>query len=75
VAHACQKYSGRVGRSAAAKSLDEQAVRLAVIAHIRHECTDYDRILNRLQDRYEARRTVQEKVERVLAQWQAEAAC
>ena len=31
--HACTKYSGRVGRSAAAKVLDEQAIRLAVIAH------------------------------------------
>jgi hypothetical protein len=38
--HACLKYSGRVGRSAAAKSLDESAVRLAVIAHIRHAETD-----------------------------------
>jgi hypothetical protein len=29
--HACTKYSGRVGRSAAAKALDEQVVHLAVI--------------------------------------------
>jgi hypothetical protein len=28
--HACQKYSGRMGRSTAAKSLDEKAIRLAV---------------------------------------------
>ena len=34
--HACLKYSGRVGRSAAAKQFDEEAVRLAVIAHVRH---------------------------------------
>ena len=27
----CQKYSGRVGRSAAAKSLDSHALKLAVI--------------------------------------------
>jgi hypothetical protein len=40
--HACCKYSGRVGRSAAAKELDEQAVRLAVIAHVRHPETEYD---------------------------------
>lgn len=31
--HACLKYSGRVGRSAAAKRFDEDAVRLAVVAH------------------------------------------
>lgn len=29
--HACQKYSGHVGRSVPAKSLDENAVRLAVV--------------------------------------------
>jgi hypothetical protein len=40
--HACQKYSGRVGRSAGAKSLDEGFIRLAVIAHIRHAETKYD---------------------------------
>ena len=34
--HACLKHSGWVGRSSAAKSLDEKAVELAVIAHIRH---------------------------------------
>ena len=39
--HACQKYSGRVGRSASAKQLDATAVRLAVIAHIRHTKTNY----------------------------------
>jgi hypothetical protein len=34
--HACQKYSGRVGRSAAAKELEANAVNLAVPAHVRH---------------------------------------
>lgn len=43
--HACRKYSGRVGRSAAAKALDEEAVRLAVTAHIRHVETNYDDLL------------------------------
>ena len=32
--HACQQYSGRVGRSAAAKQFDPTTVRLAVIAHM-----------------------------------------
>lgn len=44
--HACLKHSGRVGRSQAAKTLDEQAVRLAVIARIRHAHTDYDLLLS-----------------------------
>jgi hypothetical protein len=38
--HACQKYSGRVGRSAAAKGFDPQTITLAVQAHIRHEYTN-----------------------------------
>ena len=34
--HACRKYSGRVGRSASAKSFDDRAILLAVAAHVRH---------------------------------------
>ena len=44
--HACQKYSGQVGRSASAKALDEKAIRLAVIAHIRHAETNNDALLS-----------------------------
>jgi len=68
--HACRKYSGRVGRSAAAKALDEDAVRLAVTAHIRHAETDYDELLSSSVDRYEARQAVSGKVYRVLADWE-----
>jgi hypothetical protein len=45
--HACEKYSGRVGRSAAAKSSDATAIDLAVKAHVRHTHTEYDRLLSR----------------------------
>jgi hypothetical protein len=68
--HACRKYSGRVGRSSAAKALDEQAVRLAVIAHVRHRETKYDRLLARGMDRWEARAAVEREVARVLERWQ-----
>jgi len=68
--HACLKYSGRVGRSAAAKDLDENAIRLAVIAHIRHVETEYDQLLANGQDRREARAAVEAVVSRVLARWQ-----
>ncbi len=54
-AHACQKYSGRVGRSAAAKRLDEAAVQMAVVAHVRHEETRYDELLARGVERWDAR--------------------
>jgi len=69
--HACQKYSGRVGRSAAAKALDEQAVRLAVIAHVRHAETDYDALLAQGYERSEARVQVHDAVARILARWEA----
>ena len=69
--HACQKYSGRVGRSAAAKSLDEQAVRLAVIAHIRHTETDYDALLESSLERRQARAQVEGTVLWILARWEA----
>jgi hypothetical protein len=68
--HACRKYSGRVGRSASAKSLEESAVRLAVIAHIRHRETNYDHLLAIGYDRHEARFAVEEAVEQVLRRWE-----
>lgn len=69
--HACLKYSGRVGRSAAAKSLDEEAVRLAVAAHVRHVETNYDQLLASGYDRQHARGDVREAVETIMAAWQA----
>ena len=69
--HACLKYSGRVGRSAEAKSLDEQAIRLAVVAHIRHTETRYDELLAAGYERWEARAEVEGAVARVLARWEA----
>lgn len=67
--HACLRYSGRVGRSSLAKALDEDAVRLAVIAHIRHVQTPYDDLLANGRDRREARRLVTDQVRSVLDSW------
>jgi hypothetical protein len=67
--HACRKYSGRVGRSAAAKALDEEAVRLAVTAHIRHAETNYDDLLLKGIDRREAREEGYSKVTDILDRW------
>ena len=66
----CQKHSGRVGRSAAAKEFDPQALRLAVIAHLRHEHTRYDELLMRFGDRAQAREMVRGKIEEILARWE-----
>jgi hypothetical protein len=68
--HACRKYSGRVGRSSSAKALDAEAVKLAVIAHIRHVETDYDILLTKGYERYEAREQVRQQVEEMLDKWQ-----
>ena len=67
--HACRKYSGRVGRSAAAKSFGEEAVRLAVIAHIRHRETDYDELLGKGWFRTDARAHVRDRVEQISESW------
>lgn len=66
----CAKRSGRVGRSAAAKALDPTALRMAVIAHIRHAHTRYDQLLMQGCDRGHARELVRAKVQEVLAQWE-----
>jgi hypothetical protein len=69
-AHACEKHSGRVGRSAAAKELDPAKVRAAVVAHVRHVHTDYDRLLAANVPRAEAREHIGERVAKVLSRWQ-----
>ena len=68
--HACLKYSDRIGRTAAAKTFDENAVRLAVVAHIRHTETNYDSLLAGGYDRWDARSLVKEEVEQVMDNWQ-----
>jgi hypothetical protein len=69
--HACRKYSGRVGRSAGAKDLQDDKVRLAVIAHLRHAETNYDQLLGRGWNRLDARREVSQRVDTLLASWSA----
>ena len=58
-----------MGRSAAAKSFDEEAIRLAVVAHVRHRETSYDTLLATGHDRWDARAQVEGAVARVLDQW------
>jgi hypothetical protein len=70
--HACRKYSGRIGRSTAGKSLDEEAIRLAVTAHVRHTETRYDELLGKGYERREARERVEQEVLRVLAKWEGD---
>ncbi len=67
--HACLKYSGRVGRTAAAKRFEPEAIELAVRAHARHAHTRYDALLVSGWERHEARAAVAAEVEQVLDSW------
>ncbi|PZG21365.1 DUF2293 domain-containing protein [Nonomuraea aridisoli] len=67
--HAAQRGSGRVGRTAAAKALDENAITLAVIASIRHLDTDYDRLLMAGVPRMEARERIRQAIDRKLTEF------
>jgi hypothetical protein len=67
--HACEKHSGRVGRSAAAKELEPEAIDLAVRAHVRHRHTRYDDHLMAGWARGVARATVGPEVEALLGAW------
>jgi hypothetical protein len=70
--HACQKHSGRVGRSAAAKEFDPQTIALAIQAHIRHEYTNYDDLLMSGWERFEARDSVRSQVDEIFREWRGE---
>ncbi len=67
--HTGKRGTGRVGRSAAGRALDEDAITLAVIASIRHEETGYDTLLMSGLPRDAARDRVRPAIERVLTTW------
>ncbi|KAA6184221.1 DUF2293 domain-containing protein [Thiohalocapsa marina] len=67
--HACRKYSGRVGRTSEAKDFDPDAIRLALIAHIRHAETPYDELLLQGHERHAARARVRDTVDTILRAW------
>lgn len=67
--HAGERGSGRVGRSAAGRALDERAILLAVVASVRHRDTEYDSLLMGGLSRSEAREHVRPAIDRVLDAW------
>lgn len=69
--HAGSRRSGRVGRSAAGRALDPDAVTLAVVASVRHGDTGYDQLLMSGVPRAEARHQVRSDIQRVLDTWRA----
>jgi len=70
-AHAGSRGSGRVGRSAAGRALDSDAVTVAVVASVRHRDTGYDQLLMSGVPRAEARDQVRSQIQRVLDAWRA----
>ena len=68
-AHTAARNSGRVGRSAAGRNLDEGALAAAVAAAIRHKYTEYDALLAAGLERSVARQQVAERVQEILAAW------
>jgi hypothetical protein len=67
--HTALRGSGRVGRSAAGRSVDEKAVTLAVMASVRHEDTEYDSLLMSGVPRQEARDRIRPDIDRLLNAW------
>lgn len=68
-AHTAVRGSGRVGRSAAGRALDDHALALAVAAWVRHRHTRYDELLMSGQERAAARSEIREEMDSVLDRW------
>jgi hypothetical protein len=69
--HAGACSSGRIGRTSGGRALDPEAVRLAVVAAIRHEDTHYDDLLMSGVPRDEARELVRHDIDRLVSEWHA----
>lgn len=67
--HTGLRGSGRVGRSAAGRALEESAIVVAVVASVRHQDTDYDSLLMAGLTRDMARERVRPVIDLVLATW------
>jgi len=71
-AHTSRRGSGRVGRTAAGRSLETEALSAAVIAAIRHRHTGYDHLLMHGYSRGDARDAVRDEINRVLERWRSD---
>ena len=67
--HTAARGSGRVGRTAEGRNLDQRALAAAVAAAIRHRHTNYDELLARGVERDAARERVAARVRNVLESW------
>lgn len=67
------KGSGRVGRTEAARNLENEPLIAAVRAAVRHKHTRYDEMLAQGIDRMTPRGEVADKIEEILAAWRRSA--
>ena len=68
--HTAARGSGRVGRSAAGRALEPNALRAAVTAAVRHRHTEYDELIMQGVDRTSARERVRERIDRIIQSWE-----
>ena len=69
--HTSRRGSGRVGRTAAGRALETEALSAAVIAAVRHRHTRYDQLLMRGYSRRNARDAVRDAINRILERWRS----
>src|SRR5215472_9205943 len=67
--HTSRRGSARVGRSAAGRALEAEALNAAVVAAIRHRHTRYDQLLMRGYGRRDARDAVYDAINHLLERW------
>jgi hypothetical protein len=70
-ARTSRRGSGRVGRAAAVRALEPEALSAAVIAAVRHRHTKYDQLLMQGHSRRNARDAVRDAIHRVLERWRS----
>jgi hypothetical protein len=70
-AHTATRGSGRVGRTAAGRALEPEALTAAVVAAIRHSHTRYDQLLMRGWSRNDARDSVRDVIGRIIRSWRS----
>ena len=69
--HTSRRGSGRLGRSAAGRALETEALNAAVVAAIRHRHTRYDQLLMHGYSRKDARDAVYGAINHLLDLWRA----
>lgn len=69
--HTSRRGSGRVGRTAAGRALEAEALNAAVVAAMRHRHTRYDQLLMHGYSRRDARDSVHDAINKLLERWRA----